>query len=135
VHRMRFAFEPHGPTAANADLIRAATAFNRPPVCVRTNSAASALPGLTMRGGQSVVCTALRKAEHSDDLIIRFFEASGKRRSMTFSLGDGMSSAKEVNFLENPIGRRVKIRRGHASVRFRPYEVKTLLVKCEGLGP
>ncbi|NQT18671.1 MAG: hypothetical protein HQ592_03125 [Planctomycetes bacterium] len=136
VHRVRFAFQPHGPGAENADLIRAATGFNRPPVCVRSNvpNAAAALPGLAMEGAQSVVCTALRKAEHSDDLMIRFFEASGRRRSMTFSLGDGISCAKEVNFLENPIGRRVKILRGRVSVRFRPYEVKTLLVKCEGLG-
>jgi len=135
VHTVRFAFEPHPAGIDSATLMRGGMAFNRPPVCARTHGPPRALePRLTIKGGRSVICTALRRSEHHPSrLIIRFFETAGKRGAMKFKLGEGLTSAKEVNFLENPTAGQARVESGWASVRFHPYEVKTLLVKCKGL--
>jgi len=130
VHTVRFAFQPHGARKQNAELIREGMAYNRPLLAVRTNEEVPSGPRLTIEGGDSVVCSALRHAEHSDDLIIRFFETGGKKCSASISLAGGIEAAEEVNFLENPTGGKVKVSGGKAAVNFRPCEVKSLRVRC-----
>jgi alpha-mannosidase len=130
VHVMNFAFEPHGRRIAAGELIRRGMAFNRPPVAVTSRARPKALPmGLALDAPESVVCTALRRAEHSAGLLARFFEADGKPAKIRFGLDGGIRSAREVNFLENPVGRRVRVMRGTVSAALRPYEVKTFLVE------
>ena len=82
-----------------------------------------------------MVCTALYQAEHSDRLILRLFETSGCPAQATVQLGTGITTATEVNFLENPTGAPVQLAHGKATVIFHPYEVKTLLVACAEIYP
>ena len=133
VHTVKFAFLPHGARTENSELIREGMAFNRPLLSVRTDKGPAPGGRLAMENSGSVVCSSLRRAEHSDGLIIRFYETAGRKCSLTFSLDGGIESAEEVNFLENPIGGVVKLAKGKASVQFHPYEVKSLLVKCKPL--
>ena len=129
VHTVRFAFEPHGPKMPASELIRRGMTFNRVPLTAVTSSGRAKLPpGLRITGSSSVVCTCLRPAEHSNGLILRLFEADGKKARIRFKLGKGISSAREVNFLENPI-RKYRPAGGAVRTSFRPYEVKTFLLK------
>lgn len=134
-HVVRFSMEPHGPRLSNAALIRKGMAFNRSPLTAltRTGKRTAGKPNLSLQGSDSVVCTALRRAEHSSELLVRLFETSGKACRVTVSLGRGMASAQQVNFLENPIGGTTPLAGGKARLSFRPFEVKTLLVRCRGL--
>lgn len=133
-HVVRFAFHPHAPEAANAELIHGGMAFNRPPIAATTAApAVDALPNLYIEGSASVVCTALRQAEHSDKLLLRLFETSGQPCKAKITLGAGITAAEEVNFLENPTGGAVRVSGGTAAVAFHAYEVKTLLVECAGM--
>ena len=80
VHTVRFAFEPHGPKMPTSELVRRGMIFNRAPLTAVTRSGRAKLPpGLQITGSASVVCTCLRRAEHSKGLILRLFEADGKR--------------------------------------------------------
>lgn len=132
-HEVRFAFEPHAPQTPAAELIRKAMSFNSAPVCARAAAKPARLDALrlAMTGADSVVCTALRRAEHSNELLLRLFETSGKPCRVVVGLGRGLASARLVNFLENPIGRAVRLKAGRALVAFRPFEVKTLLVRVK----
>lgn len=128
VHTVRFAFVPHGPRTPASELTRQATVFNRPPLTALANRPAAGLPpGLRMTGGGSVLCTCLRRAEHSDGTILRLFEADGRRARVSVQLGNGIRTAREVNFLENPV-RKCRTSKGAVRLSFRPYEVKTLLL-------
>ena len=128
-HIIRFAFVPHGPGIPNADLVRAGMAYNRPLVPVNTNARIKPVKTrLQTSGSESIVCTALRIAEHSSQLLIRFFETSGKNCNFKFTLGSGIRSAREVNFLENPVAGNSRLRSGRVHTGFRPFEVKTFLV-------
>lgn len=129
-HVIRFAFQPHGRTMSNGELVRAGMAYNRPPVPVLTNQARpDPLPYMVIEGSRDIVCTSLRAAEYSDRLLLRFFETSGRRCRVKVTFGKGIRSAKEVNFLENPIGSKVRSVGGKIALAFRPFEVKTLLLK------
>lgn len=134
VHKIRFAFQSHGCRMTNAELIRSGMAFNRSLIPVVTDSPAKTEQArLSLDGGDSVVCTALRFAEKSDRLLLRFFETEGSPCTIRFRVGSGIISAQEVSFHENPTGAEVSISEGYASVYFHPFEIKSLLVECEGI--
>ncbi len=131
---VRFAYAPHEPAMSQAALLRAGMAFNRPPLAARTAAPATGIqPNLRIEGSDAVVCTALYQAEHSARLILRLFETSGRPAQAAVMLGTGITTAIEVNFLEHPTSVPVLLTQGKAIVAFHPYEVKTLLVECEGL--
>ena len=134
IHTLAFAFAPHGPAMHGADLVRNGMAFNRRPLVVLTKERPSREAGrLQVRGADGIVCTALRTAEHSDTLVLRFFEANGRKARAQIRLGKGIRHAQEVNFLENPTGGKSALRNGVLTASFRPYEVKTFLVDARGL--
>jgi len=135
-HSVRFAFEPHGPGASNAQLIRAGMSFNRLMLPLFSEQPVkAAAPRLRIEGADSVVCTGLRIAEHSAKTVLRLFETAGRgcRARVWFGSGPssvrGIASAEEVNFLENPTGGQPAIEDGAAVVDFHPFEVKTLLIE------
>lgn len=132
VHLVRFAFAPHGPEIPAGDLVRKGMAFNRPLIAALSSApAARTAPFLRVSGSDSVICTSLRLAEHSDRLLVRFFECSGRKAGIRFSLGKGIRSAEEVNFLENPVGSRVRLAGSAVNASFRPYEIKTFAVQVK----
>ena len=129
IHTVEFAFAPHGPGISAAELTRNGMAFNRKLVsAIASDKAEKSRPGLQHSGSESVVCTCLRMAEHSNRTLIRFFETCGEKARIRFKLGKGVRSAEEVNFLENPTGEKCRIAGGTVTAAFRPYEVKTFLI-------
>ncbi len=127
-HIIRFAFLPHGAGMQNADLIRQAKAFNRPPAAVLTSDAIPENPALEIIGADTVVCTAMRIAEYSDRILYRFFETSGNPASARIRIGDGVAGAAEVDFLEKEVAASFSVNNGMIESDFRPFEVKTFLI-------
>jgi alpha-mannosidase len=109
-------------------------AYNRPILAAQTEAPLpEAQPQLTIEGTDSVVCTALRIAEHSDKLLLRFFETSGQPCQAIISFGRGITSVEEVNFLEHSTGGALEVQDGKVTSNFHPFEVKTLAVTCDGV--
>ncbi|MBN1512484.1 MAG: hypothetical protein JXB13_10750, partial [Phycisphaerae bacterium] len=134
-HRIKLAFVPHGPDVSNDQLVRQGIVFNRPAlstVVSRARPTGTGESNVSIAGSSSVICTALRRAEHSDGYILRLFETSGLRRRVTVSVGRGLRKAQPVNFLERPMGGPCRVSRGKVTLTFRPYEVKSLLLSCGG---
>jgi len=128
-HLIKMAFLPHGPAFLDIELIKAGTAFNRPLVAaVTADKNEKTAPGIEIAGAPSVLCSAFMNAEHSNGKLYRFFETSGKPCTAVISVKGGIRKAEEVNFLERPIGRKVKLKGGKVVLSFRGYEVKTLKV-------
>ncbi len=80
-----------------------------------------------------VIIRAMKKAEDSDEIIIRVNEGANKAANdVVLSLGTGIESAREVNAMEEEIGE-AKIIDGKLMFCLTPYEVKTFAVtlkKC-----
>ena len=129
IHEVALAFEPHAECLPAAELIRRGMAFNRPPLAVLSRDPVSRVrPTIALEGSDSVVCTALRRAEHSDELLVRLFEAGGKRATVSLRCAHRVRAAREVNFLENTVGGRVKPAGSTIRTTLRPYEVKTIAI-------
>ena len=73
----------------------------------------------------AVIMRAMKKAEDSDEIIVRFNEGANKAANdVKFILGDGIESAREVNGMEEEIGS-AEIVDGKLLFSLAPYEVKT----------
>lgn len=77
----------------------------------------------------NVIIRALKKAENSDEIIVRVNEGANKiARNVKISLGNGIVKAREVNAMEDEIGD-AAIADGSLVFDLEPYEVKTFAVK------
>ena len=111
-----------------------ASRLNRPLVAFQAEKHAGALGKsfsfLRMNTSQAMA-QALKKAESSEEIIIRFRELLGKPISrVEVSLGSGMISAREVNGQEQPLGEGV-VEKGNLVFDIKPYALKTFAVKCD----
>ena len=128
-HRVRFALLPHAANLPVAELVKAGMAFNRQPVSMPSRVATRLTAEyFSVTGAESVVCTSLRRAEHSERTLVRFYETGGLHTEARIRLGNGIAAAEPVDFLERPHGDGVSVDEGTASVSFRPYEIRTLLL-------
>ena len=72
-----------------------------------------------------VAIDCVKKAEDSDDLIVRFHEYEGMRGPVTLKFGFPVASWQETNLCENPEGEE---QTGELKVTVRPYEIRTFRV-------
>jgi alpha-mannosidase len=129
-HVVNLALCPHGPEFDSGEIVRRGMAFNRPLIAARSDRPPRfAASGLRIRGSDSVVCTCLKTAETSEGVVVRFFETSGRKSRISFTLGRGIRAAQEVNFLEHPIAPAARVRNGRVTATFGPYEIKSFRVQ------
>jgi len=131
VHRIRLAVVPHDGTVSNERLVQAGMAFNRPMPSAVGSAAKPAVGAAPMcqLAAEGVVAHSLRRAEHGDGWIVRLVETNGKKATGMFTVGGGIAQAVEVDFHETPLKKPVKLARGRATLAWRPFEVKTLLLR------
>ncbi len=133
LHEFRVAFVPHGPAISNAEIWRMGMSFNRPPIIVRSNKILKEIAVPSLEGASSVVCTALRRAEHDPDaILLRLFETSGRPSFAKIAVPEQYEAVAEVDFLERPAGDKIKKDKGAGILlRFHPYEIRTLKFNCK----
>ncbi|MGN1124058.1 MAG: glycoside hydrolase family 38 C-terminal domain-containing protein, partial [Eubacterium sp.] len=72
-----------------------------------------------------VIIRAIKKAEESDEIIVRLNEGTGKAvDGFALTLGDGIESARELYASEEYKGE-AKVENGRLITDFKPYEIKT----------
>ncbi|MCI8361137.1 MAG: carbohydrate-binding protein [Clostridiales bacterium] len=132
-NRFAYAVYGHGGAAEDSDVQVEAEAFNQPMNAFQTESHAGALGKNYSFGSISnskVLVRALKKAERSDEIIVRFNEGAGAAaENVAFSLGSGIKSFREVYASEEevPEAERVKasIKDGKLVFDIGAYGVKT----------
>ena len=78
---------------------------------------------------ETVVLTALKKAEDGNALIFRFYEWAGKSGTTQLSLPPGAGTATVTNLLEQQQGTPLTVKGGQKlSVPIHPYEIQTIQV-------
>jgi alpha-mannosidase len=109
-HTIRFAIQPHDGTCTPADATRAGYAFNNPFEVVGTDVHSGTLP--THAGHvdvltPNVILSGLKKAEDSDALIVRLYEANGQAATARVRLADALCAANapavETDLVEQPL--------------------------------
>lgn len=76
----------------------------------------------------NVIVETVKKAEYSDEIIVRMYETTGKRTRTNIQFGNETDRIKEVNLIERELRNVESVSNGIA-VEFKPYEIKTIKVK------
>lgn len=110
--------------------------FNQPLYAVVTDIHEGALGAEYSFGSlnkSNVILRAMKKAEDSDEIIVRFNEGACKQtENIIFTLGDGIESAREVYASEETVGE-AKLEKGSLIFSLSAYGVKSFALKLKAI--
>ncbi|MDB5324479.1 MAG: Alpha-mannosidase, partial [Phycisphaerales bacterium] len=129
VHRFAYAVLPH-PGGFSADaVVRPAYAFNLKPLAFAGGSN-PVTHSLLSVDASNVIIDAVKRAEDSDAVIVRLYEAEGTVGSATLKFVRRPKSVRPVNLLEEPSGEPLTLTSdGSVTVQFRAFGLMTLAVR------
>ena len=84
---------------------------------------------------ETVVLTALKKAEDDNGLIFRVYEWAGKSGDVQFHVPKGATAATVTNLMEKPEGDALKISGDTVTAPIHPFEILTVRVSYPSNAP
>ncbi len=124
-HSFAYAILPHTGSFKKAGVMSAAASFNRKPLVLKGDIECDKLPfDLTQLQGCAVI-ESVKKAENSDNLIVRIVEKHGLNAVAELKMNDSNLNAYEVDMLEWQDGTKV----ADNILKFTPFEIKTIMFK------
>ncbi|UCF20031.1 MAG: alpha-mannosidase, partial [Gemmatimonadota bacterium] len=132
-HRFRFAIYPHRDDWRVAGTVRRAAEYNVPLLAAREPEHDGPLgveASFAAAEPENVEITSLKRAEDSDDWVLRLVEWHGKAAEAGVTVGCQVRRARRANLLEDP-GESVQTEGNTMRLSLRPHEIATLLVECE----
>jgi alpha-mannosidase len=133
LNRYSYAIMSH-PNKVSKETQREARFFTQPLVAIECSNHKGTLGSeysfLTL-SDSSVIVRAIKKAENSDEIIIRLNESSKEEiKNFTLSIGNGIESAKEVYASEEFISD-ATVKNRELVTSFAPYEIKSFALKLK----
>jgi alpha-mannosidase len=133
VHNTTYVLYPHAGDWKQGETLRRAWELNNPLVTYVAESHKGQLPSsrsfVSIEPGNLVV-TALKIAEDSDDVVLRFYEAFGEATEAQIEINLPAKSWVESDLMENELPNTGgKINKGVITVSVGKHEIKTLLIR------
>jgi alpha-mannosidase len=135
IHHVKYALAPHSGAWQDAAATRRGVAFNAPFLVKFEPSHAgelsSTFSALNVEPA-NVTVESVKKAEDSDDFIVRLYETDGKTAAAVLSFGRTPRSARETDMLEwdKYVAPKSFVIEGlKVKVQVSPHEIKTIRVK------
>ncbi|MBZ5653757.1 MAG: alpha-mannosidase [Acidobacteriia bacterium] len=129
-HDFTYSMYPHGGTWREALTVRRGDELNYQLFAMQTEKHDGALPpshSFVQVGAENVVLTALKKAEDSDAIVLRFYEWAGSEGDVALQLPASARSASETDLMERSIAD-LPVKNETVTVHTKPYEIKTVKV-------
>jgi alpha-mannosidase len=128
-HTLAFRLYPHAGGWREGETWQQAQAFNTPPtvMALRRGQALPA-PLLAWQGRSIVQLEACKKAEDSNDVIVRLREVCGESAAGLLKLGFTAARVVETNMIEDEI-RSLNIKGRNLRLRLKPHQVLTLKIR------
>lgn len=130
VHEFTYSIYPHQGDWRTAGTVKQAYQINNPLTSVwKENEEGTLAPEYSMVSSNqdNVVVEVVKKAEDSDDTIIRLYECYNRRTPVELTFGKEVKSVVECNMMEEG-AEPVEFAGNKASFMMKPYEIKTLKV-------
>ncbi|HEY3283570.1 MAG TPA: glycoside hydrolase family 38 C-terminal domain-containing protein [Armatimonadota bacterium] len=131
-HDFTYSLFPHAGDHVAGGVIQAGYELNAPLRVVEAGSGgASAAPvraSLFSTDAANVILDAVKKAEESEDLILRLYESTGATTRATLRLSLPVASVELVNLMEED-PKPLPLHEGSVVLDFRPFEVHTLKLR------
>jgi alpha-mannosidase len=123
-HEFAYALLPHAGGWRDAGVVSEGARFNadiRWGWCTPAGSLAAV-------DDTNLLLDTIKRAEDSDDLVLRLYEAHGGRGVARLQLGIPFESARRANALEED-GEPIEVENGELVVPYRPHEVLTVKIR------
>lgn len=127
-HEFRYGVFPHAGGPQAAGVVEQAAAFNQPLRALGTRLPEGSRCSYFAVSHPSLVLDTVKKAEDSDDLIVRLYESRGTRGAAELVSGLPVTGAERVNLLEERAGA-CAVRGGRVKLEFRPFEIISLRLR------
>lgn len=130
-HLFIYSLYPHRGDWREAETVRRAYELNAPLIAVLEPAHPGELPSsgwFARTDAPTVVIETVKKAEDSDDLIMRLYESQGWRGKVRIRFGEIPKEVFECNLMEED-DERLEMRDGELEIFVKPFEVKTLKLR------
>ena len=131
-HHFTYAIYPHSGSWKAALTVRRGYEYNYKLQAFQVQPHVGTLPpvhSFISLKNPNIVMTAVKKAEDSDGLIVRFYEWAGKNGTVKIDVPNGAQSSTLTNLMEQPEGAPLPIAGGNqVTVQVHPYEIVTVRV-------
>ena len=130
-HSFSYAIYPHGGNHIDAKTNMISYDFNYkaiPKYLKAQDGSLEDTKSLFRLSKDNVIIETIKKAEDSNDLIVRLYESENKATSTTLYTDFDMVSVDEVNLMEKE-NHSIKSKKNSVELSFKPFEIKTLLIK------
>jgi alpha-mannosidase len=127
-HHIAYALYPHHSDFRDALTVRKAYEFNYPLVPLIEHSHKGNLPkvySFVSVQPENIILTVIKKAEDSDDIILRFYETSGKDTKTAIRVSETLKDIKETDLLENETSE-IPIQERAVEIPISKHEIKTI---------
>ena len=129
-YTFEYALQPHEGDWRQAKMYKQAQDFHHLPYCIQSNSQGE-LPeefSFLKLSPDNLVLSALKKAEDSDEVILRFFETIGEATVAELELFRVIKRAAVVDLLERELYE-LKAERNKLRLEVKPFEIITLKLR------
>ncbi len=135
-YTFRYALYPHAGNWKEARTYRQGEEFSRSLIAIQANNKGT-LPteySFLSIEPDNLILSAFKKAEDTDDAILRFYETTGEKIDARIKAFDRINKMAEVNLLEeiDENTKPLKVRTtedGKYSIKIKPFEIKTLALR------
>jgi len=130
-HHFSYALYPHGGDWKQALTVRHGYEYNYKLQAMQVEAHSGSLPAkysYVSVKPDSVVLTALKKAEDDNGLIFRVYEWAGKSGNVEFHVPKGATGATVTNLLEKPEGEALTVAGDTVTAPIHPFEILTVKV-------
>ncbi len=127
-HILTYSLLPHAGSLYEAGVIREAYALNQPMDAMELAAQAGSLPAefsLVSCDQENVMIETVKKAEDSDAMIVRLYEAFDSRCNVTVTVPEGFKNAALCDLMENEL-QTLTIENGKVTLPIKNFEIVTL---------
>jgi alpha-mannosidase len=126
-HEFTYYLYPHSGEWKQAKVARLGYELNIPLICVGGNADLKGYSFMKI-DVENVIIDCVKKAEDSNDIIVRMFEFHNQRGNINLQLGFEVKEAWECDLLENNLNK-LQVENNQIGVYFKPYEIITIRLK------
>jgi len=129
VHEFTYSLFPHYKNHIEGRVVQNSYELNVPLKVISSNKLYlnEAKTSFINVDNENIIIEAVKKAECSDDIIVRLYECSGSSMKTNISFGFEVKDVQIVNLLENAI-ESLQFDKESIELRFKPFEIHTLKI-------
>ena len=129
-HTFEYALQPHNGDWRQAEMYKQAQEFHHLPIPIQAESNGDMAPesSFLKLSPNNLILSALKKAEDSDEVILRFFETKGEATEAKVELFRAIKGLAVVDLLERE-ERELPFTENRFGLKVNPFEIVTLKLK------